>query len=434
MKRNRLLPCAALYAISYGIVYKLFLFPTYEYMKFALWPHGIISHSLSLGIAVVPVFFYRGFRKISSYVSIWIYAVCYVPTILTLLFALKRSLYEILALQLCFMAGMSLLFLADRVNVVWMPERPGRLPITVLHVFTLVCTLIVVLTYLGNMKLVSFENVYVHRFANIEIRMAFFVNYMVMWLASCLYPLYFAIGIARKKIAYALAACGGHVLIYMCTASKLSLLTPVIITGAYLVLRFGRKRAFSSLLAGVIGLSAVLLFVAPRTNALVSGTKSLLFMRTLGTPGWSNSVYYDYFQRHGYTYYTHVNLVNFVTKGYPYGSLSLGQVIGRGALQSDDANFNANFWATDGIAAGGIPGVLFISGIVFLFLTFVNSVFKNLNLYFGALCITSFAMNLLNISFFTSLLSGGGLLLLLIVRYVRLEFWRPVGCDPPGVS
>jgi hypothetical protein len=435
MKRNALLLWAALYAVAFEVIYRLYLFPEFGRQKFTLYPHGLASHGLGLLIAVAPVFFYRGLRKISSYLSILIYVVCYVPMIVTLLLGLKRSLAEIVLLQLAFMGGMSLFFMADRADVKWLPDKPRRrYSIAFLHVFTLLATAVVALTYLGNMKIVSFENVYEHRFANAAIPMPFFVQYLVMWLASCLYPIYFAIGVARKKIGYAIAAVCGHVLIYMCTAAKLSLFTPVFILGAYIIARFGRRRILAGLLAAVIGVSAALLFVVPANNVVGGWAKSLLFNRTLGTSGWASYMYYDYFQKHGYTYYSHVNVVNAMTKGYPYGSLSLGQVIGKEYFSDVAANFNANFWVTDGIAAAGIPGIVAISVAVFLFMTFANSVFKAVHLSFGVLCVTAFALNLLNIPFFTSLLSGGGLPLLLIVRYVRLEYWKPVGDHSLGVA
>ena len=147
----------------------------------------------------------------------------------------------------------------------------------------------------------------------------------------------------------------------------------------------------------------------------------IVFLRIVGIGGLSNFLYYDFFSTHEFTYYSHLNIVNFFTKSYPYGTLGLGQVIGKAFYGSSDQNSNANFWAMDGIASCGLTGVIIISLVLFFFLVFLNMITKGMNKLFLILIFTSFALTLTNLSLFTTLLSGGGLLLLIILIFFQLD-------------
>src|SRR5438046_10196153 len=80
-------------------------------------------------------------------------------------------------------------------------------------------------------------------------------------------------------------------------------------------------------------------------------------------------------------------------------------------------NATAHLWATDGIAGLGLPGVLLMSVFCALVFWLLDSVANRHDPRFTALATTYAAYNIANISFFTSLLSGG-LMLLIILLYL----------------
>ena len=86
-----------------------------------------------------------------------------------------------------------------------------------------------------------------------------------------------------------------------------------------------------------------------------------------------------------------------------------------------NANANANFWATDGVAAQGIIGIVIITVIMFLFLLWINSLFKNRQSIFYILVFTGEIFSLLNVSFFTTLLSSGLLFLVFILKFFDFD-------------
>jgi hypothetical protein len=95
-------------------------------------------------------------------------------------------------------------------------------------------------------------------------------------------------------------------------------------------------------------------------------------------------------------------------------------------------------WATDGLGALGLPGILVISAVCALVFWAMDSAARGHDIRFAALATTYAAYNLANISIFTSLYSGGLAILILTLffmpRYAGTGFaskgWKAVGGVP----
>jgi hypothetical protein len=140
-------------------------------------------------------------------------------------------------------------------------------------------------------------------------------------------------------------------------------------------------------------------------------------MRLLSTGGWTLTTYYEYFSTNGFTYLSHVGPVGAIF-GREY-SEELGRLIGQEYIGVEGANFNANFWATDGVAAFGAIGVVGASILLALFLWGIRIAIAQKDQRASAVLMTGFWLAVLNGSLFTSLLSGGGLLIYFIVYLDR---------------
>jgi ABC-type uncharacterized transport system permease subunit len=99
-----------------------------------------------------------------------------------------------------------------------------------------------------------------------------------------------------------------------------------------------------------------------------------------------------------------------------------------GSFYSGDPTLDANahFWATDGLAAWGLWGILLVSVVCALVFWVLDSTAKGHDLRFTALVVTFEALNLANVSLFTSLLSGG-LGLLMIFLYFAPRYYPESG-------
>src|SRR2546427_4717262 len=160
---------ALLYAAVYMGCYVGFLNYHFEYVGFDLYPRDDVFIAFSVIVSILPILLYRGVRAISSVIAVLIYLIVYVPIILTFALGSGRSLQEIVAVQLTFMAGMSLLFMADVIivkNPLRLDTRVNLMPAVL--VLTAAATLYVLIVYRGNLNFASFwGDLYVQRVANL---------------------------------------------------------------------------------------------------------------------------------------------------------------------------------------------------------------------------------------------------------------------------
>ncbi|MBX3588570.1 MAG: hypothetical protein KF796_18225 [Ramlibacter sp.] len=147
--------------------------------------------------------------------------------------------------------------------------------------------------------------------------------------------------------------------------------------------------------------------------------KFLILVRVLGVGGWTLSTYSDYFTEHGYTYYLHIGPVKAIVGGYPYGNLSLGQAIGVHYSGTEEANFNANFWASDGFAAMGLLGISIVTLALGAVLLAFNRAASGYPARLTAPWSVGFWMALLNTPLTTALQSGGGLRIIVSLHSAR---------------
>jgi hypothetical protein len=189
-----------------------------------------------------------------------------------------------------------------------------------------------------------------------------------------------------------------------------------IIYALHLLFGSGRNFLIRLMTAFTVAVIVVTLFLPD--DGFFVWAKSILLVRILGTSGWTMSTYYDYFTTNGLTFYTHIGPINTFTNAYPYGEYSLGQVIGLYYSGSSDANFNANFWASDAFAALGIAGVPVITIVLCTVFFTINRAAKNHSTQFVFLWLAGFWLALLNLPLSVALLSGGGLITLALLWMV----------------
>ena len=412
---------ALLYAGVYTISYIYFLNYHFDYMGFELYPRSNSFLALSVLICIVPILCYRGCRAVSSVLAVFTYLLLYVPIILTFALGTNRSLAETLLIQVTFMPCMCLLFLAD-VVVLKNPfdlNTDGDLigGVFALTVFSIVYMLFV---YRGNLKLVSFAEVYDLRSANEDLGTGLITRYLSSWLYTVLIPLCLAYGLIAKKYKYFWVGAAGCLTLYMATAAKSAIVLPIIYVGAFGLFARNRLARIYPLSIGALSLCMCLLLVVRDTKSILFQVSSLLLMRTVGTAGLLTMRYYDFFASHTPTTYTHINLVKMISGAYPYGSLQVGQVVGQYYF-SQDMNANANFWAMDGIAALGLAGVPVATILCALLFIAMNSVTRRYNGLFVVLCFLPFLVSLFNTSLLSSVWSGGAFFLILFFVFNKKD-------------
>ena len=147
-------------------------------------------------------------------------------------------------------------------------------------------------------------------------------------------------------------------------------------------------------------------------------------LRIFGNNGLLMASYHNFFSAHPLTYYSYVTGVNWFVP-YPY-QYPLGMEIsianGADVLTGSFNNQNAGFWATDGIGAIGLPGIIVISLLIALVFYCLDSVSSSHKPSIVALFLSQYVLMLINTSFFTSLITGG-LVFFFLVFYL-MPPWR----------
>ncbi|MEO5869828.1 MAG: hypothetical protein ABIT91_08230 [Gemmatimonadaceae bacterium] len=412
---------ALLYVLTFSYCYVAYLNVYWDYMGYDLFARTPAFLVTSVLIATLPSLSHRGARAVSSSLSVFIYSLLYVPIIMTFAFGSKRPPEQILILQLTFMASMCLLFLSDLLvfrSPLYLHTKFDLMQ--VVFGLTAAFTLYVLFVYRSNLRFVSTfdEAIYELRFANRDLGQSLLTRYGVAWLTSVWIPLCLAYGLTRRKLVPFLLGTGACVAIYMAIAAKSVILLPVIYALVWGLLSQGRLNRLFALFVGSLGAFAGLLTLVAKPGSLGFSAGSIVLARTIGNGGQITMMYDDFFATHAHTNFTHLNVVQALTHAYPYGNLGVGQVVGQ-YYYSLQMNANANFWATDGLAALGLIGIPVASMLCALLFVGVNSVTRGYNQMFVMLSFLPFMLMLLNTSLMSSIWSGGAFFLFLFFLFNR---------------
>jgi O-antigen polymerase len=278
------------------------------------------------------------------------------------------------------------------------------------------CFLIVVVAFWGKIRLVSFADIYDLRDAAAGMGGST-LNYALMWLYGAINPFLIAWGLYYKRAMMFAIGASGQLLIYCTLGTKASLLSIAFILGIYCLYQiesipFGLKLTWS-----VVALFTMLCLAYAYLGGdgeLLALLLFLVFFRSFGLAGLLTAQYYNFFQSNPHTLYSHIKIINLFVR-YPF-HYPLGTEIGY-YYYNPLVDTTAHFWATDGIAAAGLPGVLVASVFCALVFWLIDSAAQGHDSKFAALAIFFATYNLANLSLFTTLLSGGLGLLIVFLRF-----------------
>lgn len=414
-----------LYIALYHFVWLSFCYSNFDYMGYTYNGTSIVACLPSYIIALLPIFVYRGMTKLSSFFSIIIYLLAYIPIILSLQLSEGLANDIVLNYQLLLLIAMISFFGVDRIPFYLKVEVTRKLSFISIVVVTIAITLFLIFAYRSNMRLANFTEIYDLREENSDITSSGINGYFIFWQAKVFYPLLFIMGVLGKRKVVVWLSVVGFVLLYMMTGQKGILLTPLFVFSFYCLLKWSIKVRLDlyKLLVCMITLFSILILCIQGTP-IGFAICALFFMRTMCICGSLFVLYVDFFQNNPFTYYSHISIVNKITGMYPYDDV-LGKVVTDGGM-----NANALFWTTDGVASCGYWGVFIISIILVLYLFLLNSIERlNTNNIFVYIVFVPSMTAILNSSLFTYFISHGVFLLIMILLFVKIPTnLKPIKC------
>jgi hypothetical protein len=287
--------------------------------------------------------------------------------------------------------------------------------------------IIYLLTVFGShFQLADFQDIYDVRSASSELVEASgsaFAGYAQMWLSGFILPFIFSVGVFRRNWSFVAMAAVGYLYLLGIGGSKSTMLAMVYLSAIYLLVRDGGRNA--SLKIGIC-FSGLLLFPAVLDPAGVAGGAidtwyvAIIHSRIFTIPQLSIGQYYDFFKSNPLTYGSHITGVNLLVT-YPY-SMDIPRTIGRYFYDSE-LTANVNMWAQDGIASFGLIGIPIVSAIAAVIFLFFDSIARLHDHRFVTVSLGNIALIFANGSIFTTIISGGFLLLTITL------YFYPIECD-----
>lgn len=276
-------------------------------------------------------------------------------------------------------------------------------------------------TYRGMMSFSGMDEIYEQRARFGSAQTSTLALYLTGWLSNAMNPYLLAVGLFDRTRRWAIVVgLAGQIVVFMAFAGKMMLVILIVTFGFYFFVLNNKAHIAPARLAfGFAALTFSALAILIATDYQPVGTAmdavALIYIRTLGIQGAMTGVYADVFSHNPFTYWSHVNIINLLID-YPY-KVPLGYVAGTDLIGGTGFNANANFWATDGVAAYGLAGVVIMGAVLGLVLSLANKVVTPDRLPFAATVSIPFIMSLGNSSLFTSLITGGGLIMVMMIAY-----------------
>lgn len=410
------------YISMFHYIYVNYLNKVFEYAYYMYIERDFIEYFYCYFFALFPLIFYRSNQSISGFGVSLIYLLCYSPGQLMLLFMWKFSFYELIVVQILLLISMIMFFLSASLTTVKNGFLlPSKKFIYAIHLISILGIFLVIWAYSSTMSLVGFDQVYELRSEANSLSKGFLVDYFLVWITFLSIPFYTSMSIIKKDFKYALIAVFISILIYSAQGAKIAALSILIILAIFILTKIK-----GDILKKLLVSSSIIFMVLASLpdDGIYMWIKSILMVRIYSNAGWALVTYYEYFTTHIHTYYTHIGPINMIFNSYPYGNYSLGQLIGIQYFGSEKVNYNANFWASDGLAAIGNYGLIIISFIISVYFFILNRITSKFSHIFLYMFCSGFLMAMQNLPFTTSLLSGGGLFILFMFIFLKFTKGR----------
>lgn len=418
-----------LYCVSFQWSYAKWIAPVWGYMGPTYNPPDPVLLFTAYALAVILCILSPLKLRRTSLVIYWfLFFTVYLPGMLAPLFTQLDSSSTLLLLELSLTGGMLVIALSYRARLASIRHYPVSRQL--FWVAFLTCFVLsnaaLLVTYRHSLHLASIDEVYDVRAQALAVGTQNpAIGYVSSLLSSVMNPFLIAYGLTVRRRKLIVLGILGQVLVYSTAAMKSVLLSPLFIILVYYSVKkdTGAFAAKLGLLCSAMFLGFTAL-VGSHNEGFVFNLASLSLLRSFAIPGVEIGEYQYFFEHSPHTYLSHVHGVNLLIAN-PY-SMELGREIGyfyEGEKEGGGiANANASFFAMDGIAGFGLPGILIMGVLCAAMFWVLDSCSRGHPLAFTASALTSCTISLTNGSLFTSFLGGGIMLFMLLFIVMPRNF------------
>lgn len=416
---------AAVYVVAFTLSYVFWVGPLFRYLGMA--PRAVeIFYSVAAALlGIIPALWLPvAFTRASQFAYWVIYLIVYVPSTTLPIYLSYLSISEALQLAVVIFAGFSIIgmcYLLPLIPLELFRLRPSIF--WILFSITYVALNVwVISVFAGHMRLVSFADVYTElRDPAAELMRNSNVGYATMWLARILNPLILCWGLRYGNRSCIVLSILDQLMLFTTAGDKFVVLSPALALITYWIVRTRNNNIGAKIVWGAAASICFLLalYLVQPKNSIIVMAVSVVLMRGIIIPGFLTALYSDFFDNHPFTFYSHVHGINQLIT-YPYPE-ELGKVLGFYYFKPSTVNLNAHFWATDGIAAAGLFGIIAVSIVCCLLFWAIDSATGEHDIAFASAYVSFSAATLANVSIFTTLVSGGLMFSILVLWVMPLR-------------
>lgn len=414
---------ACIYALAYDFMYENFIYKLFSYIGNVDYVEmSMENRILWILLSILPFAAYKGLTKLSSFFVLFIYLFVYMPFVHAIFVAYNISQLQTYSYCLVMMTIMISLF---KIGGDWAILRDivvkPQMSLRTVEIITLALTILYVAIAHNSMHFVNIftqsGDMYAYREQNSEVESLGGIAYVQGWLFGAFYPFLLVRYLKMKRRKMAVLPLIGYFLLFAVDMQKMTFLMPFALIFMYYVISLNEDKIcnylHSFMMVCILIISLVLYIF--QDDKIVFTLAAIVLLRTVCVAGWLTQFYIHFFNENPYTYYSHINIVNYITESYPYTE-PLGKVVAYGSQ-----NANANFFLTDGVAACGLVGIVIVGLLFAVILMFINSIsarYKKSDMFIMFMPTIAY---FLNASIFTTLLSSGLFILIILVACFKDE-------------
>jgi len=402
-------------------IYKAWLYPNFDYFGYHYKSPSLYLLIITHLFAILPCLWIPIKLKRPTISIYWfVYLLLYIPSQLYPIYIGLNNNTDLLLLSIVLFFSINIIgstYLLQQYRIKPIIKFTDRQFNFFLIIISVISILYLINIYGRSINFIGYKDIYTFRLKNAQLAQGTMAGYVILALGSSIFPIIMARGIIDKNKFLIIFSIVGQIFLFSTQGAKSNLLAPIILLFVYFIV-YKKESNFGNRLTKylIISLALILLIATliPINNSSIAFYAiSEIFVRIFSMEGLLTAQYYSFFSEHAYTYYTHINFIGKIFT-YPYGSVPLGKVIGFEFTGNQLVNSNASFIATDGIAALGLVGIFIISFITAAVFFIIDSISIDLDVNYTTIALAFITLNLLNSSLFSTLLSGGLFLSMII--------------------
>ena len=424
-----LMLCVAAYISAFLFSYEQWVVPQYEGwgMSYRDVPTGYILTSWILCL-VSALWTPRDLLRPSHLLFFVQYFLIFIPTSFILYHSARPELPpdEVLVIVIALFSGITILQASYKVPLLNI-KRHSISSKVFWRVFW--CGLAGLFIYLlavfrSYFQLADLQGIYDVRSASNDLVQASgssFAGYAQMWLSGFILPFLFSVGVFHRRWGFIVISAVGYLYLLGIGGSKSTMLAMVYLFAIYFFVRNSGKNAAAKIavcFTGLLLFPAILALTGEAGETVDKWYIAIIHARIFSIPQLSIGQSYNFFDNHPHTHGSHITGINlFVT--YPY-DMDIPRIIGR-YFYDAELTANVNMWAQDGIASFGLIGIPIISAIAAIIFWFFDSIARQHDHRFVTVSLGNIALIFANGSIFTTIISGGFLLLTVALYFYPVK-------------